>query len=1039
MMEPLIFHISPEGHDTWSGGHAEPLPGGTDGPWATLSGARDGLRKLRALPEFQGQPVTVVIRDGFFELPETLRFDPQDSGLPDAPVRYVAAAGAAPVISAGRRITGWIETEHNGKRCWVAELPEVAAGGWTFNRLYVNQSARPRPQLPKEGFYHFTGVDGLPDSGFKWHHGPDRANYAPGEIKNWHNLEDVELVTYQLWFETRHRIRAIEEEKCLVHFHAPSMGSLRDERGEFARYFVRNVFEALDEPGEWYLDRKAGKLYYLPFDHESLASTVVIAPRLREILRLEGKGLERNGAKLSGDRDAAHSGQCPSFFKTQGGADACPGLLDVAPSGLNLAPFGTERVSHLHFENLTFAHQQWEMPRDCTGYIQAAFGVPGAIILEGAEACVFYGCQITHVSGYGLEILAGSTGNTVAACTISDTGAGGIKIGHEELAVHESAVGDRFQPEPPVPPIATTVMDCHIRDCGHLFPSAIGIWVGNSGWNRLLHNSISYCNYTGISCGWTWGYAPTRTVANRIENNHIHHINHREVLSDNGGIYTLGQQPGTVLRGNVIHDISCYGYGAWGIYPDEGSSEMRIEHNLVCGTKKAAVSSHYGRDNLIQQNLFALSESDHIGLGKRECHRSAVYRHNILLPLNGRFAGNWNPAHFTAENNLVHALDGGEPTFGGFTLSDLEALGQGRGTVVADPLCSDAEGRDFSLRTDSPALAMGFKPWNWKTAGARGQGRRPADYQSYLKKHPLPPPEVPVLRTRIEPLDSPEQAFASGSAEFEIIISNIGRAPASGTLRLAAGPKRAVRQPGLKQIEFSLSPGEERREKVGFKIRKPCDCVWLETRPAGEITVPARKLLFAPSVFEWAVPIVGDPDGLGEIGAALRDAPVRTIRHGSRKVAAVKLACSETGLILHADFFQPALKPKPEQPWTGTGLELVAYAKAAEGKPHYEMPACQQVFLIPHETGIEARKLEGSGTVPSPPVKSCSRPIRGGWEISAHIPWSEFGLEEKPGELLFDLIVDALDPESGATIQVSSFDLPADGWRRLFGRLVCGK
>lgn len=988
-MKTLPFHISPKGDDTWSGRHAEPLPGGTDGPWATLSGARDGLRKLRALPEFQGKPVTVIIRDGFFELAETLRFDPQDSGQPDAPVRYVAAAGAAPVISAGRRITGWIETEHNGKRCWVTELPEVAEGGWTFNRLYVNQSARPRPQLPKEGFYHFTGVDGLPDSGFKWHHGPDRANYAPGEIKNWHNLEDVELVTYQLWFETQHRIRAIEEEKCLAHFHAPSMGSLRDERGEFARYFVRNVFEALDEPGQWYLDRRAGKLYYLPFGHESLESTVVVAPRLSEILRLEGNG--------------------------------------------------AERVSHIHFENLAFAHQQWEMPRERTGYIQAAFGVPGAIILEGAEACVFYGCQIAHVSGYGLEILAGSTGNTVAACTISDTGAGGIKIGHEQLAVHESSVGDAFEPAAPVPPIAATVVDCHIRDCGHLFPSAIGIWVGNSGWNRLLHNSISYCNYTGISCGWTWGYAPTRTVSNRIENNHIHHINHREVLSDNGGIYTLGQQPGTVLRGNVIHDISCYGYGAWGIYPDEGSSEMRVENNLVCGTKSAAVSSHYGRDNLIQQNIFALSESDHIGLGKRECHRSAVYRHNILLPLNGKFAGNWNPAHFTAENNLVHPLDGGEPTFGGFTLSDLEALGQGKGTVVADPLCSDAEGRDFSLRADSPALALGFKPWNWKTAGARGQGRRPADYAAYLKKHPLPPLDIPVLRTRIEPLDSPEQAFAAGSAEFEIIISNIGRAPASGTLRLAAGPKRSVRQPDSKRIAFALSPGEEKREKVAFKIRKPCDCVWLETRPAGEITVPARKLLFAPSVFEWAVPSVGDPDGLGEIGAALRDAPVRTIRHGSRKVATVKLACSEAGLILLADFFQPALKPKPEQPWTGTALELVAYDKAAEGKPHYEMPACQQIFLVPHDTGIAARKLDGSGTVPSPLVKSSSRPIRGGWEISAHIPWSEFGLGEKPGELLFDLIVDVLDPETGATIQVSAFDLPSDGWGRLFGRLVCGK
>ena len=990
-MKPLIFHISPEGNDSWSGRHAMPAPNRTDGPWASLSGARDRLREIRSQPEFQNQPVTVLVQDGFYELPETLLFSPEDSGQAGAPVRYVAATGAAPVISAGRKITGWLETTHNGKRCWIADLPEAAMGGWSFNRLYVNQSARLRPQLPKKGFYHFTGVDGLPDSGFHWHHGPDRANYAPGEIKNWHNLEDVELVTYQLWFETQHRIRSIDEEKNLVHFHSPSMGSLRDERGEFARYFVRNVFEALDEPGEWYLDRKAGKLYYLPLEHESLASTVVIAPRLSEILRLEGKG--------------------------------------------------SERVSHIHFENLTFSHQQWEMPRNCTGYIQAAFGVPGAIILQGAEACVFYGCQITHVSGYGLEILAGSTGNTVTACTISDTGAGGIKIGHEELQTHESAVGDAFVPTRPVPPIATSVVDCHIRDCGHLFPSAVGIWVGNSGWNQLLHNSISHCNYTGISCGWTWGYAPTRTVANRIENNHIHHINHREILSDNGGIYTLGQQPGTVLRGNVIHDISCYGYGAWGIYPDEGSSEMRIEHNLVCGTKKASVFIHYGRDNLIQQNLFALSERDHLCLGKRECHRSALFRHTILRPRNGRFTGDWNPAHFTVESNLLHPLEGGELSFAGWTLADLEALGQAQGTVVADPLCSDAGGRDFSLRADSPAFAIGFKPWNWKTAGPRLQSRRPVDYDSYLKTFPLPPPERPVLRTRIELLTTSAKAFKSALAEFEVIVTNIGSAPASRSLRLAAGPRPFVRQPDRRRMDFTLAPGEEKRETVTFKIRKPCDCIWLQTNPSGNIAVPARKLLFAPSVFEWAIPGVPDPGGIDRIDQALLKAPARTISRGSQKVAVVKLACSEAGLIFHAHYLQPVLKPNPETPWTGTALELIAYQCAPEGTPHWKMPERRQVFLVPLEEGIVVRRLDalGTGTEPSPLVKATSKPVEGGWDIAALIPWQEFGIEKRPKDFHFDLIVDILDPQAGQLTQISAFDLPSDGWRRLYGKLICGK
>jgi 2-keto-4-pentenoate hydratase/2-oxohepta-3-ene-1,7-dioic acid hydratase in catechol pathway len=162
-MKILIFHISSEGNDLWSGRQAMPAPDRTDGT--------------------------------------------EDSGQPGAPVRYVAATGTAPVISAGRKITGWLETTHNGKRCWIADLPEAAIGGWSFNRLYVNQSARVQPQLPKEGFYHFTGVDGLPDSGFHFHSKTLRPERAPSPEPRtawaWHRspqrwLKAGDLVTIEI-------------------------------------------------------------------------------------------------------------------------------------------------------------------------------------------------------------------------------------------------------------------------------------------------------------------------------------------------------------------------------------------------------------------------------------------------------------------------------------------------------------------------------------------------------------------------------------------------------------------------------------------------------------------------------------------------------------------------------------------------------------------------------------------------------------------------------------------------------------------------
>jgi hypothetical protein len=988
----LILHVAPFGKECWSGKLAAPAADGSDGPLATLAGARDAIRRLQAQPGGRDRPVTVQIAAGVYEQDETLRFDPRDGGTETYPVRYVAAPGAAPVISGGRRLTNWREIEHNGLRCWCVELPEVAAGQWNFTRLYVNDAPRQRPRLPKTGFHRFSGLAGYPETGDRWCQGPDRANFAAGEIRQWHNWQDVELVSYQLWFDTHHRFKAIDEDAQTVQFHAKSLGSLKDERGEFARYFVENVFEALDTPGQWYLDRAAGRLSYLPLPDEQLATAVIVAPRLSELLRLQGEA--------------------------------------------------QQRVGHLHFENLTFAHQQWELPQDCSGYIQAAWGVPGAIILEGAERCVFYGCTVTHVNGYGLEVLAGSTENVIAACAIHDAGAGGVKIGHEQLQPHESPVGGRLSGEAPA--IATTVADCTIRDCGHLYPSAIGIWIGNSGWNRIVHNRIFNCNYTGISCGWTWGYAPTRTIANRIENNHIHHINHCEILSDNGGIYTLGQQPGTVLRGNLIHDISCYGYGAWGIYPDEGSSEMRVEHNLVCGTKKAAYSTHYGRDTLVQHNIFALSQADHLGLGKRELHRSTVFRHNVCLPATGRVTGaGWQAAHYTVEKNLFWPLDGSSLTFNGQSVSGLQAEGQNGGAVVADPLFTDAAGGDFSLRPDSPVKAIGFRPFDWRGAGPRLKTRRPDGYGDYARQYPIPSLEVPVVRTRIELLTLPADVQATGVATFAVTLSNVGRAEGRGAIRLAGGPRGAAGRLSLRRIAYGLAPGAEHVAQVTMTVKRGTHTYWLDSEPADGVTVPTRTLQFDDAACYWPVPPVAEVTGPEAVGPALASVAARSLRHGDRLVAEVRLGATAEALLFSARFHEPALRPDREHPWRGTGFELIVFpppsADAATGLP----PPKRQVFLVPRAAGQGADGFTlaaaGDGVEPAPEIRASARPVFGGCDVVALIPWRHLGCDATTGECAFQLVVDVVDPAADAIVQLLAFDLPTGpGNVPLRGRLKIG-
>lgn len=975
----LNIYVSPLGDDRWSGLFPQPAADGSDGPLATVMAARNAIRHIRST-QVRCDPVTVQLQSGLYELDEPLTFFPVDSGTAAAPVRYLAAPESVPVLSGGRRISDWRETQHGGLRCWTAELPEVAAGRWIFTRLYVNNTSRERPRLPRAGFYRFTGVAGYADPGTGWCNGPDRANFAPGDIQRWHNWEDVELITYQLWFDTHHRLKAIDEDTRTVHFHAKSLSSLYDERQEYARYFVENVFEALDTPGQWYLDRRVGRLYYLPFPEERIESTVVIAPRLTELLRVEEAG--------------------------------------------------GRRVGHLHFENLTFAHQHWELPPQSPGYIQAASGVAGAILLKGAENCVFYGCTLAHVNGYGWEIKAGSTANLIAACTIHDAGGGGIKIGHEQLDRSDTTTTDEAMIDGDVPVMATTVVDCIIRDCGRIFPSAIGIWIGNSGWNRILHNHIFNCNYTGISCGWTWGHAPNRTVGNRIENNHIHHINHLQILSDNGGIYTLGEQPGATIIGNVLHDIACYGYGGWGIYPDEGSSEMRIEHNLVYGTQKAAFMIHCGRNNLVQHNLFALSREEHICLGNREAHRSTVFRHNIVITANGRIERchlNWDAAHYTVGDNLYWTLDGSPVTFNKQSLACLQERGVNTGSMVADPLVGDAAGGDFTLRSDSPAHRIGFRPYDWHAAGPRPKERRPSSYSEYIHHYSLPALEQPVVRTKIELITPRVDLIESQSARFKVTLSNVGRCGGQGKMRLNSGPKGSVGSPSLRRISYQLAPGETHIEEVSVKVRRGTLAFWLDTEPAGKSTVPSRGLVLDPAGEEWIVPRVATGTASEPVAKSLARVPARDIRLSNRLVATITLGATEKCLLFLAHFFETQLRPNWVQPWKGTALELISYQK-----PH------RQIFLIPHgaDYKTDVLRVVPGGIEQAPDVHIKSRPRSMGCEVSALIPWSELGLSGTPGDFPFDLMVDAYDPSTGNIIQVPALDPPAQSTLRRSGRLI---
>ena len=265
------------------------------------------------------------------------------------------------------------------------------------------------------------------------------------------------------------------------------------------------------------------------------------------------------------------------------------------------------------------------------------------------------------------------------------------------------------------------------RSGGRFFASATAVWIGQNTENiALLHCDISDFYYTGVSVGWVWGYQGGHAFNNRIEFNRISKIGQGQP-SDMGGVYTLGTSIGTRVCNNVIFDVSSYGYGGWGLYPDEGSEGILFENNLVYDTTDGCFDQHYGYDNIVRNNIFARSRINPARMGQPphqiavtriENHLSMTFENNIIYWKEGVPLGyNAGKEQAIYRNNLWFNA-GGDVRFGELTHSEwVNQTGKDVGGLVADPEFINPDANDFRLKSDSPAIQMGFVPFDYSQAG----------------------------------------------------------------------------------------------------------------------------------------------------------------------------------------------------------------------------------------------------------------------------------------------------------------------------------
>lgn len=656
----VVFYVSPKGNDSWSGKLAEPNKSKTDGPFATLKRARDAVRALKKEGELE-EPVTIFLRGGIYFLSEPFLLEPEDSGTKECPITYCAYQNEKPVISGGKILSGWKKEKVNGKEVWVTEIQEVKEGKWFFRELWTGKKRLQRARHPNKGYLQVA----KPPTINEWM----RANdffFKEGDIKDDPSLKDAEVVVMALWAESHLPIAQIEKDRNRITFSKrivfpPQVGD---------PYYIENALIYLDSPGEWCLQRESGRLYYLPTAREDPNRTQIFAPFLSQLLKLEGK------------------------------------------------PEEGKFVEHIIFKGLTFSHCEWWFSgesrptwwstswEEVGGFAQASWGVPGAIQAIGARNCRFEDCKVINIGTYGIELSRGCKNNKIISCEISDMGAGGIKIGETTLRENEKEQTGNNQ-----------VIYCHIFNGGRIFHSAVGVWVGQSYGNILSHNHIHDFYYSGFSIGWTWGYGKSLAHDNIIEGNEVHHIGKLSngdgpILSDMGGIYTLGIQPGTIIRLNLFHDIAGLHYGGWGIYLDEGSTHILVEKNIVYNTTHGGFHQHYGRENIVRNNIFAFGRDAQIQRSRPEDHTSFYFQHNIVYWEEGAlFAGSLGDFHFFFDNNIYWKVGGGDIHFAGLTFEQWKGKGMDKHSLIADPLFKDPSHFDFRLQENSPALKVGFIPF----------------------------------------------------------------------------------------------------------------------------------------------------------------------------------------------------------------------------------------------------------------------------------------------------------------------------------------
>ena len=566
-------------------------PGTKEAPFNTLNRAIKQAREWRRLnrPEVAGG-IYIRLEEGVYAQRNSLFLRPEDSGTPDSPTVICAVDGAHPVISGGVAVTGWKRgcnhpaiPEKLRQKIWSAEAPLIGNRRVETRQMWVNgHKVQRAAQFPDGGLERM--IDFNPEE--QTITIPVSQSVNPERLQN---AGQLEMIVHQRWAIAILRVKSIDAKdgQAVVRFHEPEshlefehpwpQPVIGGEKGN-SSFCLTNALELLDQPGEWFQEYPSGTIYYYPQAGENMETAEVIIPALETLVTIDGtlsrpvKHIQFNGITF-----AHTSWMRPSFqghVTLQGGFP----LLDA----YKLQEPGLPEKAELE-------NQAW-ITRPET-----------AIRVRGAEHIDFKHCTFRHLSSTGLDYEWAVTASSVEDCQFTDIGGTALLVG--------AFPDGGFETHVPFIPADVRELCSHITIRNNFISNVtnedwgcVGIGAGYVRNMDISHNEVCHLNYSGICVGWGWTSLESGMCNNRIEANYVHHFARR--LYDAGGLYTLSNQPGSVMRNNRIEHLIEAPYAtndrAFYIYLDEATDGYTMENNW-CPTERFD-SNRPGKKNVWKNN-----------------------------------------------------------------------------------------------------------------------------------------------------------------------------------------------------------------------------------------------------------------------------------------------------------------------------------------------------------------------------------------------------------------------------------------------------